>query len=116
MNDKDRERIGRLRRVLNSIPFAKDGSGTATASAKGFVDFQNDMHAVLPAADRVLEGMIVERYPDFEPGWDYYDPDIILNELEKWLKMRKDQKWENATSYSFDPFWDRVVEFCRRED
>jgi hypothetical protein len=46
VNCTDRAKIERVRRALDSVPYANDGSGSKTASLSGFVAFHKDMKIV----------------------------------------------------------------------
>ena len=106
MNNKDRERISRLRSVLTSVPFANLGASGSTATALGLVTFDRDMRALRPAIEAVLYGMLCEGYDEkfgWEIGWDYYDPDRVLDKIEEWLERRIASGWsEKGTPYEID--------------
>lgn len=112
MNKKDRERMFRLRDVLSAIPLPHDGSGTQSAKIDGFVGFASDMREIRPCIDKVILGMLSEGVEDLELGWDYHDPDLLLDTLEEWIEMRAGQGWEN-NPHSFQLFWDRVLKRYR---
>jgi len=105
VNRTDRKRLVRLKRTIESIPFPHDGSGTKTATLEGFLSFQNDIRAVRGAWGKVIEGMLAENVEGLMRGWDYDDPDLLLDALERWVSERQDSNWERAPGYSFDSFY-----------
>ncbi len=105
MNQKDRERIRRLVDLLDGVPFANMGSGGRTAALYGLVGFDRDMRAFRPFFRKVLQGILMENIEGLEEGWDYHDPDRILDTLETWVEQRKAEGWQNADEYSVWRLW-----------
>lgn len=108
MNQKDRDRLWRLKKVLFAVPFGQDNLKTSTPHV-GALAYQEDMRGVMPYYGKVIEGMIFQSLPngDFEEGWDYVNPDKLLDSIEEWVELRKSQGWENPGRNSFRDWYER---------
>lgn len=113
MNDKDRKRLERLSKILDGVPLPASGSQSTTI--RGMIGFSWDMRAVRAPVREVLKGMCLEGHEEAEPGWDYYDPDLILEGLEMWLGARNCAGWEHSNPHSFDRYWEKIKEMCDPE-
>jgi hypothetical protein len=106
MNRKDRDRLMRLKNLIANVPFAKtSGGGGSTATVAGLMGFDADMRAVQPFYARVIDGMVYAGLEGFEEGFDYDDPDELLDVMEQWVKQRGEDGWENANEYSLRDLW-----------
>jgi hypothetical protein len=110
MNQKDRERLLRLSRVLVAVPFGHDNWKTSMPAACA-LNYQEDMRGIMPYYQKVVEGMIFQSIPngDFEEGWDYLNPDELLDAIEEWVKMRKSQGWEDPGRNDFRYFFKQYL-------
>ena len=102
MNDIDRKRLTRLSMILEAVPFSS--RGTATSTGYGAVMYEQDMRALRPYVRKIINGMVLEGNPYFEEGFDYDDPDKMLDKVEKWTEKRKLDGWQNAAEYSLEYF------------
>jgi len=113
MNLKDLERLERLRRIIGAVPFP--AAGTATRTVRGLIGYEADMRALQPTLLMLLTSMRLEdisRNPllSLVKGEDFYDPDVILEQIELWIEERKAVGWQDASEYSIDPYLDRIRE------
>ena len=102
MNDIDRKRLTRLSMILEAVPFSS--RGTATSTGYGAVMYEQDMRALRPYVRKIINGMVLEGNPYFEEGFDYDNPDKLLDKVEKWTEKRKLDGWQNADEYSLGYF------------
>ena len=102
MNDIDRKRLTRLESILDAVPFSS--SGMATSTGYGAVMYEQDMRALRPYIRKIINGMVLEGNPYFEEGFDYDNPDKLLDKVEKWTEKRKLDGWQNASEYSLEYF------------
>ena len=113
MNHKDMSRLERLTRIMDAVPLPSPLTPMDQRN-KAAAAYEQDMRAFGPAVKAVLDGMVQERRvhtsgrtpteTELAPnGFD--DPDLLLDALEKWVDMRRDQNWEGANSQSLHPFW-----------
>lgn len=105
---RTRAQLLALQEVLLSIPFS--ASGTATSNGVGAVMFEVDMRAVRPYLSKVIDGIILEGNLDLEEGWDYENPDKLLQALKEWVEIRKAENWTNPREYSFRTYWETFKE------
>ena len=109
MKIKERDMLLDLHTVLTKVPFPHDGMGMKTASMAGFVNYSEDMHALVPMVQQFLMGIVtvdnLNRHPDlveteeYEEGWDYHDPALTLKAIQGWIEVRVSQNWENPNRY-----------------
>lgn len=117
MRNDERDSLLELHSILTRFPLPHDGGGGKTASLEGYVGYCEDSRALVPFIQKVLMGMVtlsnIRKYPDvdYEEGWDYHDPKIVLVAIKKWLKLRNEQKWEKPDRYALD----RIYQDVRRE-
>lgn len=101
MNGVDRSRLIRLQFILDAVPFS--ASKTATTTEYGAVMFEQDMRALRPYIRKVLEGMILDGNPVYE-GFDYNEPQKLLDAIVRWVDKRKAEGWQNASQYCIEYF------------
>lgn len=98
MNKLDRERLQRIAKLLDRIPFPHDGGAGPSASLRGMVTFQNDARFFIPRIRRALNDMIFQSIDtpenEIECGVDYDDPNEIIGELERWVDRRNRERWD----------------------
>lgn len=102
MNQKDKERLNRLYRIINAVPFS--ASGSKSQSVAGLAGYEQDMRAFLPAIKETIKGIAADGY-EWEEGYDYQDPDLMLDALEAWIEKRKLEQWQGATEHDFRCFY-----------
>ena len=116
MKISERDNLLELQKILSKMPFPSDGMGAKTASMLGHIQYAEDMHALVPMVQQALMGMVtldnIRRYPeiasDYEEGWDYHDPSLTLQAIDKWIELRVSQKWENANRYELKRIYDEM--------
>lgn len=99
MNNKDRNRIIDLYDLADKVPFPHDGTGSATASIKGYADYAADMREFTPAFKAALYGIICNDREGLIKGEDYEDPDVIITALKAWVEERRQNQWDRPTIY-----------------
>ena len=119
MNKKDIDRLIRLQKLVDAIPFS--ASGTATQTGVGAVQYEQDARAFRPVIKGVLFSMVMEHHAadpdsDFELEWDFDDPDRLLDAMEQWVRDRKVVNWKNAAEWSFERYMDKVRESYEQGD
>jgi len=75
-------------------------------SISGLVAFEQDMRAMRPYLDKVLESMLLEGPDVLEEGRDYEPIDLLLDALEEWVKQRARDLWKDASALGFQRFYD----------
>jgi hypothetical protein len=95
MNDKDRNYLIRLQKILEAVPFS--ASGVATTTGYGAVMFEQDMRALRPYVRKAIEGLVMRGNSYLEEGLDFYNPDQTLDLIEAWIERRKKEGWQNAS-------------------
>jgi len=104
MNKQDRERLWRFNNLLGAVPLPHDGTGAKSASIDGFVGYATDMKAISGSLQQTLQGIAAWGIDGLDVGYDYEDPDLLMDALEDWLKKRQAEGWESASGHSFAPF------------
>jgi hypothetical protein len=103
VNGKDRARLSRVCLLMGKIPFPQIG-GSKTPSVLGAMEFGDDMRGGISAYQAVLNGMLLEGLPELEEGWDYHDPDFVMDTFEEWVAIREGQGWHDAARNPFGEF------------
>ncbi len=93
MNDKDRKRVYRLKRLVERVPLPADGAGTQSQSLTGTVTFARDMREVKEAHWQITNGMLLDGVNGQVEGWDYEPVDLSLDALERWIDQRSLDQW-----------------------
>jgi len=106
VNKKDKARVLRLHRLIAAVPFAKIGGGTTSQSVMGLAEYDQDMRAFIPAVCIVLYGILGEGNEGWSVGYDYDDPDLVMDAIEQWRDKRKREQWQGAREWSLLPFLD----------
>lgn len=88
---------------MGKIPFPITG-GTKTPSILGAMEFADDMRGGIVAYQHVLNGMLLEGNEGLDEGWDYHDPDFVMDTFEEWVATRNEQGWHNASMNGFYDF------------
>ena len=119
MKIKERNLLLSLHTALAKVPFPHDGMGMKTASMEGFTAYSEDMHALVPMVQQFLMGLVtvdnLNRYPDmadeYKEGEDYHKPALTLKAIQRWIKVRDSQNWENPNRYGLK----RIYESLRKD-
>lgn len=77
MNQRDRDRLARLRRYVLAVPFPRDGVCASAAALRGLVEYQREMRRVLPLCGDCVTAIA---------RCDVEDPDSVLDELAAALR------------------------------
>lgn len=116
MNNTERDILLRIHTIITKIPAAADGGGSQSATMAGFVGFSEDMRTVLPYVQKAIMGLVtisnLKRYPEirgeFEEGFDYHDPALVLAAIERWIARRIEQKWQDPDRYELDRIYKAI--------
>jgi len=118
MNTNERDILLRLNNILTRVPFPNDGMGAKTASIDGYVEYQEDMRALVPMIQKVIMGAVwldnIRREPEIKEelfeGLDYDNPSLVLDAIEQWMALRNSQKWRNPDRYGIKRIYDKIRE------
>lgn len=107
LRKRDRERLFRFYTVINAIPLAQDGSGSATVDIFGIANYCADMREIKQGINDFLLALCSEGIEELEN--DYYSPDLYLDALEDWVAERRKVDWERPIAY-YSASYEKVVE------
>jgi len=118
MNTNERDILLRLNNILTRVPFPNDGMGAKTASIDGYIEYQEDMRALVPMMQKVIMGAVwidtIRREPEIKEelfeGLDYDNPLLVLDAIEQWIMLRNSQKWRNPDRYGIEKIYDKIRE------
>lgn len=69
--------------------------------------FEQDMRALRPYVKKVFVGLVLKDFNNCVEGDDYENPERLIDLIEKWIEMRKNNGWQNAYEYSLEDFMRR---------
>lgn len=92
MNQTDRKRLYRLKRLIGEVPPPAMGFGSQSATVVGYANYAADMKELIPAIQNVLNDLCLMEMKGIEE-WDYIHPDKSMDAIEKWINKRKKADW-----------------------